>query len=405
MVMERLRPIDRTVIVRAALGYLVVAVIATVLVAVANSMPGVRNVYGRGLGSIVDDLGVVGGWCRFDCGWYIGIARDGYSYVPGQQSNVAFFPVYPLLARGVNGVINDVPLSLIIVSWISGFSAIVAFAAWCSGRLDRRIATWAVASLLLYPYGFYLLGAGYGDGLFLALVVCTFLLLERNQLVLASVFGALAGATRSIGIVVFISLVLVLIDRRGGMPARESGSGGLARIGIPAAISLRVLRARDSVLLIALLGPIGWSLFLDDRFGDGFAYVTVQEAWVQKQGPRTWLKVELFSQIFHGAPPDYWVGRLIQAFLILVLLSLLPLVAKKLGPGYAAYSAGVLLLAALGTKDFQSMGRYALAAFPVFALVGIELSSRRRLGVIVLIAGAVFLGAGAFGFGRGWYLS
>lgn len=66
MVMERLRPIDRTVIVRAALGYLVVAVIATVLVAVANSMPGVRNVYGRGLGSIVDDLGVVGGWCRFD---------------------------------------------------------------------------------------------------------------------------------------------------------------------------------------------------------------------------------------------------------------------------------------------------------------------------------------------------
>jgi hypothetical protein len=51
------------------------------------------------------------------------------------------------------------------------------------------------------------------------------------------------------------------------------------------------------------------------------------------------------------------------------------------------------------------MGRYALAAFPVFALVGIELSSRRRLGVIVLIAGAVFLGAGAFGFGRGWYLS
>ena len=36
-------------------------------------------------------------FARYDSGWYYTIARDGYSYVDGQPSNLAFFPLYPLL--------------------------------------------------------------------------------------------------------------------------------------------------------------------------------------------------------------------------------------------------------------------------------------------------------------------
>lgn len=39
---------------------------------------------------------------RFDTGWYHGIVINGYSYVPGVQSNVAFFPVFPSIIAILN---------------------------------------------------------------------------------------------------------------------------------------------------------------------------------------------------------------------------------------------------------------------------------------------------------------
>ena len=38
-------------------------------------------------------------FARFDSGWYFGIARYGYEFVEGGRSNLAFFPLYPLLMR------------------------------------------------------------------------------------------------------------------------------------------------------------------------------------------------------------------------------------------------------------------------------------------------------------------
>ncbi len=39
------------------------------------------------------------GWVRWDAGWYRQIAAEGYTYTPGQQSTVAYFPGYPLAVR------------------------------------------------------------------------------------------------------------------------------------------------------------------------------------------------------------------------------------------------------------------------------------------------------------------
>src|SRR5688572_32510267 len=41
-------------------------------------------------------------WGRWDTGWYMGIAREGYLFngdLTQQQSNVTFFPFYPYLVR------------------------------------------------------------------------------------------------------------------------------------------------------------------------------------------------------------------------------------------------------------------------------------------------------------------
>jgi hypothetical protein len=133
--------------------------------------------------------------------------------------------------------------------------------------------------------------------------------------------------------------------------------------------------------------------------------VTVQEAWDQTEGPHTWFKIGFGGQLLHGDDTGYVVGLVIQAVLTLLALLAVPAIARRFGPGYAAYTAVVVVLAALGTKDFQGMGRYLLGAFPLFALVGVLIADRPRARVALLGACGALLAVGAFGFARGWYLT
>ena len=45
---------------------------------------------------------------RWDAGWYLGIAIDGYDYDPAThgQQNIAFFPAYPMLMRTAAGLLG-----------------------------------------------------------------------------------------------------------------------------------------------------------------------------------------------------------------------------------------------------------------------------------------------------------
>lgn len=389
----------RNLLAGVALAYVAIAGVLTGITALAIHLAGAAPTLSyRG-------SSVLGGWCRFDCTWYVDIAQRGYYYTPGKQSSVAFFPGYPLVVRAVDGIVGSPVISTALVTWVAGFAAAVLFALWTTGRLEARVAGWAVAVFLLYPYGFFLFGAGYGDALFVALVLAAFVLVEHDQPVLAGVAGALAGVTRPIGVAVVAGLVLVVLERRGGLPRRAGTTGALARLGVPARIDLGRFRPRDAGVLLAVLGPVAWSAWLADRFGDAFAYVTVQQAWDQTEGPHTWFKVGFGGQLLRGADTGYVAGLVIQAILTLVALLAVPAIARRLGPGYAGYTAVVVVLAALGTKDFQGMGRYLLAAFPLFALVGVLIADRPRVRVALIGACVVLLAFAAFGFARNWYLT
>lgn len=41
-------------------------------------------------------------WSRWDAGWYQHIAKHGYQFIPGRESNAAFFPIYPMLMRAAH---------------------------------------------------------------------------------------------------------------------------------------------------------------------------------------------------------------------------------------------------------------------------------------------------------------
>jgi hypothetical protein len=323
------------------------------------------------------------GWVRYDAGWYTMIADHGYNYTPGQQSEVAFFPGYPLAMRAVGGLLGNTPLGGIAVTVVCGAGALVAFHRWCRDRLDPPAALTAVLCVALYPYAYYLYGAVYGDALFLLCALLAFLAFERDHLLLAGLAGAAATATRLVGVAVVIGLVVGVLERRAVV---SPGDGWRPRL------DLSRLRPRDAWVLLAVSGLAAWSFYLWRRFDDPLLFSTVQESWGQHSGIGTWLKRDFFASIARHPDRFYTHGLVIQAALAGLVLLSAPLVARRFGWRYGAYVVALVAIPAVGSQDFQGVGRYMIGAFPSFALVGSLLTERPAARRLVLpLSGAILV--------------
>lgn len=330
--------------------------------------------------------GVLGGWLRWDGWWYVMIARHGYTYSPHHISSVAYFPMYPIAARTVSFVLpGGTALATILVTLVSGAAAFVLFHSWCRRRMSAPAARAAVIVLAVYPFAWFLYGAAYSDALFLALVLTAFLLLEDDRPVLAGLVGALATATRPTGITLVLGLVAVMIDRR-----RVRGA--------PVATWLR---RRDLGVLISVAGLAAWCTYLALRFHNPFAFIETEGApgWDQPPGVHTWLKLDFLHKVSTLAVVES-TAIVLQAVVFVAFVCLLPAVARRFGLGYAVYAAAAILAPAISSGDFLGLGRYVLAAFPVFAVIGLEVHDApwRRLAAFSSAA-ALAVGAGLFASG------
>ena len=333
------------------------------------------------------------GWVRYDAGWYSIIADQGYSYTPGAQSPVAFFPGYPMLVRAFGGVFDNTQLAGIFITVVCGAAALVAFYAWCRDRLDPAAATTAVLCLALYPYAYYLYGAMYGDALFLLCALLAFLAFERDHLLLAGLAGAAATATRLVGVAVVVALVVGVLERRRAVTWEKDDRPRL---------HLARLHRGDAWVLLSVSGLVGWSLYLWSRFGDPLLFSTVQESWGQQSGPSTWFKRDFFGALLHRGDQFYTHGLVIQALFGLLVVAAIPAVVRRFGWRYGAYVGVLVLVPAVGSQDFQGLGRYLLGAFPAFAVAGSLLAERpaARRWVLPLSALVLIVYAGMFANGR-----
>lgn len=299
-------------------------------------------------------------WVHWDAGWYSGIARDGYFYKPGQQSSVAFFPTYPvtlmaLVWLGVNRFVAG-----IAVTAIAGVLALWVHFRWARRIVDEERAVWATAMFALYPFALFLYGAMYSDALFALIVVGAFLCLEKDFVPGAILLGILATAARPVAPAVVIGLVARQIERR-----RSRGER---------------IRVVDVLPGLAGLGLLAWMGWLGWKFGDPMAFATVQTApgWDQAPGWQSWLKVELIEQLMNNPPKGLLWRTAVHGGLSVALLALVVPLWRRISKGYALYVLVVVGIPVLSTKDFMGLGRYGLAAFPVFLAVATLLKDRPR---------------------------
>lgn len=334
------------------------------------------------------------GWAQWDSGWYCRIATSGYSYVPNQQSSVAFFPAYPLVVAVLAVAVGHTYMVGMVVTLAAGAAVAVLLFTWLRARLAPAAAWTALAAFLLFPYSFFLYGVVYADALFIAAVLGSFLLLEADRPLLAGLVGAVATAARPIGVVLVVALVVRALERRGAL--RPPG-GGL--------VDWRRARPADAGVLLSVLGLAAWCVYLWNRFGDPLAFITAQHAWGQGAGPSTWLKFQFLHDVADLRSPRAWVLFMAHPVLTVAAACLVPRVFKRFGAGYGIFTLLVIGVSAVSTKNFFGMARYLLAAFPCFAVLGELLVDRpalRRWAIPVSGMGLLALTAV---FGTGYYLS
>jgi hypothetical protein len=369
------------------------------------------------------------GWARWDAGWYRSITDNGYFFRGKvEQSSVAFFPLYPLLMRWLRDAFGgDASAWGVLITFLSGFGAAMLYWRWLGARVAVGARATAFAVFALWPYAFYLYGAVYADALFVVLVLAAFTCVEERKVALAALFGALATATRPVGIAVVLGLTARVLEQRGVVRLavldriRWLGPRG-ARAGAPSdlqdpavdagrllVVEPRRLRMTDPLVLFAASGLLAYMVYLWREFDDPVAFATAEAApgWAQEPGPRVWFKAAWFSRLVNL--PDsgmrYFAVVTFQAVLVIALVFLVPRICKRFGWAYAGYTLVLLAFPLLGSKDFQGLGRYALGAFPAFAMVGELLAERprlRRLWFIGATASLVVLGSS---YARGGYVA
>ena len=323
---------------------------------------------------------------HWDALWYGTIAKDGYFYQPGQQSPVAFFPLFPmaiasLMALGVNRWVAGVALSLAF-----GTASVLLFGRWA--RIVRpahaSTATWL---LILYPFAIYLYGIPYSDGLFLLCSIGAFVAVEHDRPLPAALMGALASVSRPVAPALALGLIARSVERR-----RARGEA---------------VTWVDLLPGLCALGVLGWMAYLEWRFGDALAFVHVQSApgWAQPPGWETWLKLSWFRTMFPKVAPLVAVRLGGHALVAVIAMALVVPTWKRLGWGYGLYALVVGGVAVASSKDFHGVGRYLMAAFPLFLTGATLLDGAPRVRTWALVVSAFLLALCAVAFGAGGYVA
>jgi hypothetical protein len=252
----------------------------------------------RGFGWLGDLL--AGPAARWDASWYLVIAHYGYRPDLGAftSSRDAFFPLYPLglrtiawfgappvlagvllstaaLALALYGIHRLTTLELARAGRLAGRSLLVAGARGAAAArrdVDRGdVARLAVTVTAFTPMAFYF-SAVYSESLYLALSVGLFYAARQGRFAAVGMLGALAGATRSAGVVLLLpALMLYLYGPREDRAPDFPGARRLARR----------YRLRKDLLWLGLVpaGLVLYMSYLGLSGGDPLSPFHAQDVW------------------------------------------------------------------------------------------------------------------------------
>ncbi|OQX08997.1 MAG: hypothetical protein BWK76_22835 [Desulfobulbaceae bacterium A2] len=298
---------------------------------------------------------------RWDSYWYLDIARHGY-YTRGEQdiSNVAYFPLYPLMMRAVGHLTGG---DLVLAGWLIS-CVFLALAAVQLTKLTQEFhpelePVLPLLFLLASPPAFFL-NAVYTESLFLFLSLMVVRHARHGHYLQASLWAALATATRVAGVFLCLLLLVEFIRARGWRGLFHWHVWPLA---------------------LAPLGIVAFFTYHWIAFGDFFLFLHVENNFGRDFG------FEL-KDFFARNNPDL-ANTLLDLITAAWALSLALLALWRLRLSYGLYMLFSLGIA-LSSGTVLGISRYTMVLFPIYLLAaGIRSTVGRSawlLGSTLLLA-------------------
>jgi hypothetical protein len=298
--------------------------------------------------------------------WYRRVAVHGYLFVPGHQSDTAFFPLYPVLLRIVH--LTGLPLDAagLLLSNLLLLAALLVLYELGLALLPAADARRAVIFAAVFPTS-YVFSMIYPESLVLGCMALAILLAVRGRWLGCSLVAAAAALARPEGALLVLPLAAIAFDRWRTLSPDARGRAVAAVLAAPAA-------------LLSFLLYLGWAVH------DPFAWNQTQQAW-----GRSFNATGFFLSIrrlFTGLGENHWGLRdalFCVAFLVLLAVAAR---AKIAWPGrrwaWVVFGLAIVLLP-LASGSMESDARFGLLALPIYW--GLAVAARRRWlerGLLVL---------------------
>lgn len=317
-------------------------------------------------------------WYKWDAHWYMSVIREGYSWVDQMQSNVAFFPLYPLLTRAGGWLLGgSYLLAGLLLSLALFFIALVYLFLLVEQDFGSGVASRAVWFIAIFPTAFFF-NSFYTESLFLLGSVASFYYARNDKWALAGLWGFVAALTRVTGLLLLIPLAWEYLSQR----------------------SFSLERIRPGLAWLGLIpgGTLLYMGYLYREFARPMAFAETQvDAWSHKFTPFLG-SIGHDINIFFTRTHEAWV--VYELLTILFLLAMLVISFRYLRGSYTLYIF-VSLAFVLASGSVRSMSRYTLMIFPVFILLAI-LTARRpvRWSLTAVSLGLLGISTSVFVSGR-----
>ena len=318
----------------------------------------------------------------WDGRWYLWIAQHGYPHHlvnEGDGNRWAFFPAFPALVRGVASATRlSLPDAAAAAAFVLGLTATLAI--WLALRevVGTRLADRSVLLFVCCPTA-YVLSLGYTEGIFLTAAALGLLALSRRWWVTAGLCACVAGLTRNTGIVVIVAVVVMaVVASWRGRALRPLAAAALAPLGLAGFMAY------------------GWAVV-----GTPIAFLTSERFWQGQHFVWFVTPIEAFLAALGQGPggltfmPDAMAGAALVLGVGGIWLldrmdrepSLSPATdsanARFIPASWWIYTVGALLVA-YSAYFTDSIPRYAMAAFPLFAAFAWKLPPR-IVGVVAVL--------------------
>jgi hypothetical protein len=323
-------------------------------------------------------------FARYDTGYFEGIAWSGYAPLPGGRSNIAYFPVYPMLIRLVARLFGRQHavfyLSGIAIAWVCFVLAMVALYYLARLDLPRRRAERAVLLTMIFPFGFFF-GAAYSESTFLLFTVLAFYLFRTRHWLAGGLCGAIATATRVPGIMMVPALAWLAWQH--AQPTRRDRV--VAAVGVALAAS----------------GFAAYCLYIYQLTGDPFEWAATLQRWGYYPGGSPWLAPLRLVRTLLTHPYRYLTTNPMAVYDTLygitgILFAVaVPFVWRRFGAAYGLFMVLNLWLP-LSSGVFEGVGRYCSVLFPCFIWLATIRSRTVSTAIVVVFALFYTLGLALF---------